>query len=762
MTGIAKKDLLMKRKHLEIGLFSKFSSIQIQAVFVISILLLLISSVIYIFFEDYCVNEYRDSNFYYNQLSMNDATESLESWVQTKEESMKKLFQNSVMNHFIASGQKYQDSQAISAATLLNHWAEEENGTEAAFLWIKDSGLVVQSDRSMVPLESCELDSFFSSLEEMENDNGVVVRQGEHFVLYEGFPAARPLAVLVVILSPEMFLQSVQEKWPGDSEWQLYLYDGAGDPLFPEIAEYPELSSRKLFVEKVTDKYTCYSLQADSSVLVMQKYSDVLDWYLVAEAANRDIVPRGAGILQAVLPCIVFVLIFITAAAILLMIKVCVPIRSVVKILKKDTKNPSLNEEAVGNELRYIRGEVEKNAREREQLYQLVEEAEPEIAGHLLEKLVRTPEEACAETVTALNSMNLAYSGDARWMLLLYRSQEKSEDIDRYTEAYHGYETRQKVSDFWKARCKIQVLSFENQIQGIVLCYSDSETAAQIKREFSLFENEMERFSIEKGYHVAWGKGGFASSVSGLAGEFAEAEKAMNRRLYYQGSEGSEQSTNFANSEGVHYRSQLSRFIERMILGHVGAEQEIQALKCELEKKDESDILAVYPLIFDCGVEKLLTLQEDVSEIQALYHPTQVTGENAKEQIRSFLEQLVRQLQYSSYKEQYRYVEGAKRYIQEHYDNSMISLDTLSSYLGISSSYLSTLLSRFLSMGFTEYLNRFRLEQAKQLLEITSISVSEIGLKTGFNSVQNFDRVFKKYMGETPRKYRERMKRGGT
>ena len=79
MTGIAKKDLLMKRKHLEIGLFSKFSSIQIQAVFVISILLLLISSVIYIFFEDYCVNEYRDSNFYYNQLSMNDATESLES-----------------------------------------------------------------------------------------------------------------------------------------------------------------------------------------------------------------------------------------------------------------------------------------------------------------------------------------------------------------------------------------------------------------------------------------------------------------------------------------------------------------------------------------------------------------------------------------------------------------------------------------------------------------------------------------------------------
>lgn len=140
-------------------------------------------------------------------------------------------------------------------------------------------------------------------------------------------------AVLVVILSPEMLLQSVQEKWSGDSEWQLYLYDGAGNPLFPEIEEYPELPNRNLFVETVTDKYTCYSLQEDSSVLVMQKYSNVLNWYLVAEAANRDIVPRGTGILQTVLPCIVFVLVLITAAAILLMIKVCVPIRSVVKSL---------------------------------------------------------------------------------------------------------------------------------------------------------------------------------------------------------------------------------------------------------------------------------------------------------------------------------------------------------------------------------------------------------------------------------------------
>ena len=86
----------------------------------------------------------------------------------------------------------------------------------------------------------------------------------------------------------------------------------------------------------------------------------------------------------------------------------------------------------------------------------------------------------------------------------------------------------------------------------------------------------------------------------------------------------------------------------------------------------------------------------------------------------------------------------------------MLSLDMVSEYLGISSPYLSTLMTRFLSMGFVEYLSRYRLDQAKQLLEMTNISVSEVGLKTGFNSVQNFGRVFKKYNGESPGKYRER------
>ena len=85
----------------------------------------------------------------------------------------------------------------------------------------------------------------------------------------------------------------------------------------------------------------------------------------------------------------------------------------------------------------------------------------------------------------------------------------------------------------------------------------------------------------------------------------------------------------------------------------------------------------------------------------------------------------------------------------------MLSLDMVSASLGISSAYLSTLFTRFLAIGFVEYLNRYRIDQAKQLLEMTKIPIAEIGLKTGFNSTQNFGRVFKKYEGKAPSQYRE-------
>jgi len=57
--------------------------------------------------------------------------------------------------------------------------------------------------------------------------------------------------------------------------------------------------------------------------------------------------------------------------------------------------------------------------------------------------------------------------------------------------------------------------------------------------------------------------------------------------------------------------------------------------------------------------------------------------------------------------------------------------------------------------GFVEYLNRFRVDKAKSLLQSTDLLIKEVGYKVGFNSTQNFNRVFKRWTGMTPQQYRQ-------
>ncbi|HEX5941377.1 MAG TPA: helix-turn-helix transcriptional regulator, partial [Anaerolineales bacterium] len=58
-------------------------------------------------------------------------------------------------------------------------------------------------------------------------------------------------------------------------------------------------------------------------------------------------------------------------------------------------------------------------------------------------------------------------------------------------------------------------------------------------------------------------------------------------------------------------------------------------------------------------------------------------------------------------------------------------------------------------MGITlvTYLNRYRVDQAKALLERGELNLTEIALETGFSSSAYFSRVFRQEVGITPRDY---------
>lgn len=101
------------------------------------------------------------------------------------------------------------------------------------------------------------------------------------------------------------------------------------------------------------------------------------------------------------------------------------------------------------------------------------------------------------------------------------------------------------------------------------------------------------------------------------------------------------------------------------------------------------------------------------------------------------------------------FVKEAVDYIREYYMQE-ISLSEIAQKLGISASYLSTLLNQGLGCGFTDYLNQVRIERACCYLEQNYLKNYEIAYKVGFRDEKYFSKVFKKIKGISPKDYRKK------
>ena len=88
-----------------------------------------------------------------------------------------------------------------------------------------------------------------------------------------------------------------------------------------------------------------------------------------------------------------------------------------------------------------------------------------------------------------------------------------------------------------------------------------------------------------------------------------------------------------------------------------------------------------------------------------------------------------------------------------------ITLEKVAEALGEKPSAISHRLERQFGLSFSDYVNRLRIERAKEMLRRTKLSATEIGHRTGFSDLSNFTKVFKRFAGMPPAAYRERFRR---
>lgn len=99
-------------------------------------------------------------------------------------------------------------------------------------------------------------------------------------------------------------------------------------------------------------------------------------------------------------------------------------------------------------------------------------------------------------------------------------------------------------------------------------------------------------------------------------------------------------------------------------------------------------------------------------------------------------------------------IDSAMRYIDNHYKDEDISLDSVAIASNISANYLSAMFSQKVGLSFVEYVTKKRMEKAKQLLRKTDKRSGEIAGEIGYKDPRYFSFVFKKKTGCTPSQYR--------
>ena len=176
-----------------------------------------------------------------------------------------------------------------------------------------------------------------------------------------------------------------------------------------------------------------------------------------------------------------------------------------------------------------------------------------------------------------------------------------------------------------------------------------------------------------------------------------------------------------------------------------------------MEEPDGEDFASATKQLLQFGAEV------DVKRLEEAYFQTRVVS---KRQYESIVRLLTIFAQHLAALSNQLIVEGsasdmpsiakARAVIGERYADQL-SLKEIAHAVNMSAFYFCKSFKKVTGLTFTSYLARVRVEKVKNLLLDPNKRVSEVAYEVGFQSLSQFNRVFRRVAGESPSLYRERL-----
>jgi AraC-like DNA-binding protein len=99
-------------------------------------------------------------------------------------------------------------------------------------------------------------------------------------------------------------------------------------------------------------------------------------------------------------------------------------------------------------------------------------------------------------------------------------------------------------------------------------------------------------------------------------------------------------------------------------------------------------------------------------------------------------------------------LEKIRTYVQDHYDDPCLGLNTIADYCGLSASYLSSYYKAQTGESLANFVTLTRIEASKRLLCKNIATIAEIAKQVGYANEYSFSRAFKRHEGVSPGRYK--------
>lgn len=276
------------------------------------------------------------------------------------------------------------------------------------------------------------------------------------------------------------------------------------------------------------------------------------------------------------------------------------------------------------------------------------------------------------------------------------------------------------------------------------------------------FETIKKQFDF---FTITIGIGHGVQSIWEISNSYRNAKKATEYKFIFG-------DDNIYSTEEIHQAAPTPLFLSRQdeeLLINLISKKDKQGIKeflAYIEKNwssvyyNKNGILSYISSILSKILRFLYEVEiKDTEIVEKITHTFSILDTfNTVEEVCENLEKIClltsEKIQQSIHSKHNQIAEQIIQFIENHYNDITLNLNTISNHINMSPSYVGSIFKKIKNTSISKYITFLRINKAKEFLSFTSIPIMEISEKVGYSNQYYFSASFKKVTGLTPTEYR--------